>query len=464
MSSLCKEFKKNNHIDPADFERYHVKRGLRNEDGTGVMAGLTRVCSVHGYIIDDGERQPVPGRLRYRGIDVSDIVENCRLEHRSGFEETAFLLLFGFLPDRKTLQDFSRVLAGRRELPHEFTEDMIFKAPSKNIMNKLGRAVLALYSYDDNPDDTSLANLLRQSFDLIARFPILIANAYSCKRHYFDGESLVLHNPNKDLSVAENFLYMIRPNNKYTPLEAEILDLALILQAEHGGGNNSAFTVHVLSSTGTDTYSAISAAVGSLKGPKHGGANAKMLAQMTEIKKNVKDWTDENEVLAYLKKILRKEAGDGRGLIYGMGHAVYTISDPRTVILKDRAKELADVTGNAKEFQLYDLVQRLAPRAFREEKGLEKEICANVDFYSGFVFQMMGLPEDLYTPLFAMSRIVGWCAHRIEEVMTSNKIIRPAYKTLARRIPYTPIDQRIHSGLEHLIQINDCEDGGDLEN
>ena len=379
------------------YSDYNVKRGLRNADGTGVLAGLTTIGEVHGYVIDEGNKAPVEGKLRYRGIDVSDIVENCRLEHRSGFEETAFLLLFGFLPDRKTLQDFSRVLAGRRELPHEFTEDMIFKAPSKNIMNKLGRAVLALYSYDDNPDDTSLANLLRQSFDLIARFPILIANAYSCKRHYFDGESLVLHNPNKDLSVAENFLYMIRPNNKYTPLEAEILDLALILQAEHGGGNNSAFTVHVLSSTGTDTYSAISAAVGSLKGPKHGGANAKMLAQMTEIKKNVKDWTDENEVLAYLKKILRKEAGDGRGLIYGMGHAVYTISDPRTVILKDRAKELADVTGNAKEFQLYDLVQRLAPRAFREEKGLEKEICANVDFYSGFVFQMMGLPEDLYT-------------------------------------------------------------------
>ncbi len=446
------------------YSDYNVKRGLRNSDGTGVLAGLTTIGEVHGYVIDEGNKAPVEGKLRYRGIDVSDIVENCRLEHRSGFEETAFLLLFGFLPDRKTLQDFSRVLAGRRELPHEFTEDMIFKAPSKNIMNKLGRAVLALYSYDDNPDDTSLANLLRQSFDLIARFPILIANAYSCKRHYFDGESLVLHNPNKELSAAENFLYMIRPNNKYTPLEAEILDLALILQAEHGGGNNSAFTVHVLSSTGTDTYSAISAAVGSLKGPKHGGANAKMLAQMTEMKENVKDWTDENEVLAYLKKILRKEAGDGRGLIYGMGHAVYTISDPRTVILKDRAKELADVTGNAKEFQLYDLVQRLAPRAFREEKGLEKEICANVDFYSGFVFQMMGLPEDLYTPLFAMSRIVGWCAHRIEEIMTSNKIIRPAYKTLARRIPYTPIDQRIHSGLEHLIQINDCEEADDLEN
>ena len=309
-------------------------------------------------------------------------------------------------------------------------------------MNKLGRCVLALYSYDDNPDDISVANLLRQSFDLIARFPVLVANAYSCKRHYFDGESLVLHNQNPTLSAAENFLYMIRPDNRYTPLEAEILDLALILQAEHGGGNNSAFTVHVLSSTGTDTYSAISAAVGSLKGPKHGGANDKMLSMMSEIKANVKNWEDEDEVLAYLKKILRKEAGDGKGLIYGMGHAVYTISDPRTGILKAKAKELSEVTGHQKEFALHDLVQRLAPRAFLEEKGLEKDICANVDFYSGFVYQMMGLPQELYTPLFAMSRIVGWCAHRIEEVMTSNKIIRPAYKTIAKRLPYTPIDQR----------------------
>lgn len=454
-----------NSIPAHYYSDYNVKRGLRNADGTGVLAGLTTIGEVHGYVIDEGNKAPVEGKLRYRGIDVAEIVENCRREHRFGFEETAFLLLFGFLPNRKTLDDFSRVLADRRELPYEFTEDMIFKAPSKNIMNKLGRSVLALYSYDDNPDDTSLANLLRQSFDLIARFPILVANAYSCKRHYFDGESLVLHNPNKDLSVAENFLYMIRPNNKYTPLEAEILDLALILQAEHGGGNNSAFTVHVLSSTGTDTYSAISAAVGSLKGPKHGGANAKMLAQMTELKAAVKDWNSDEEVLSYLKKILRKEAGDGKGLIYGMGHAVYTISDPRAEILKSRAEELADVTGNSKEFALYDRVQRLAPIAFREVKGLETDICANVDFYSGFVFQMMGLPEELYTPLFAMSRIVGWCAHRIEEVMTSNKIIRPAYKTLAKRIRYTPIDQRKNLGVEHLIDISGSndDDTGTLE-
>ena len=311
--------------------------------------------------------------------------------------------------------------------------------------------MLALYSYDDNPDDISIPNLLRQSFDLIARFPVLVANAYSCKRHYFDGESLVLHNQNPELSVAENFLYMIRPNNQYSALEAEILDLALILQAEHGGGNNSAFAVHVLSSTGTDTYSAISAAVGSLKGPKHGGANDKMLSMMTEIKANVKNWDDETEVLDYLKKILRKEAGDGKGLIYGMGHAVYTISDPRTGILKAKAKELADVTGHQQEYDLHDLVQRLAPRAFREVKGLDKDICANVDFYSGFVYQMMGLPQELYTPLFAMSRIVGWCAHRIEEVMTSSKIIRPAYKTIAKRLPYTPIDQR------EKIQLEDAE-------
>ena len=437
-----------NSIPSHYYSDYNVKRGLRNADGSGVLAGLTTIGEVHGYVMDEGNKAPVEGKLRYRGIDVEDIVAHCQKEHRPGFEETAFLLMFGFLPDRDTLEHFTKVLSSRRELPYEFTEDMIFKAPSKNIMNKLGRCVLALYSYDDNPDDISIPNLLRQSFELIARFPVLVANAYSCKRHYFDGESLVLHNQNPKLSIAENFLYMIRPNNQYTPLEAEILDLALILQAEHGGGNNSAFAVHVLSSTGTDTYSAISAAVGSLKGPKHGGANAKMLAMMAEIKKNVKNWEDEDEVLDYLKKILRKEAGDGKGLIYGMGHAVYTISDPRTGILKAKAKELAEVTGHQKEYALHDLVQRLAPRAFREVKGLEKDICANVDFYSGFVYEMLGLPEELYTPLFAMSRIVGWCAHRIEEVMTSNKIIRPAYKTIAKRLPYTPIDQREKIRLE----------------
>lgn len=302
-----------NDIPTHYYSDYNVKRGLRNADGSGVLAGLTTVGEVHGYVMDEGNKAPIEGTLRYRGIDVRDIVANCRAENRFGFEETTFLLMFGFLPDRETLTNFSKLLAGRRDLPYEFTEDMIFKAPSKNIMNKLARSVLALYSYDDTPDDISVGNLLRQSFDLIARFPVLVANAYSCKRHYFDGESLVLHNPNPNLSAAENFLYMIRPDNKYTPLEAEILDLSLILQAEHGGGNNSAFTVHVLSSTGTDTYSAISAAVSSLKGPKHGGANAKMLAQMEEIKANVKDWADEEEILAYLKKIIRKEAGDGKG-------------------------------------------------------------------------------------------------------------------------------------------------------
>ncbi len=431
-----------NSIPSHYYTNYNVKSGLRNADGTGVLAGFTSIGEVHGYVLDEGNKSPVPGKLRYRGIDIEDVVKACQKEERFGFEETAFLLMFGYLPDKEMLAEFSQFIAKKRSLPDEFTEDMIFKAPSKNIMNKLGRSVLALYSYDDNPDDISVPNLLRQSLDLIARFPVLVANAYSCKRHYFDGESLVLHNPNPELSTAENFLYMIRPNKKFTKLEAEALDLSMILQAEHGGGNNSAFTVRVLSSTGTDTYSAISASVGSLKGPKHGGANNKMLSQMEEIKTNVKDWTNEEEVLEYLKKILRKEAGDGKGLIYGIGHAVYTISDPRTTILKERAKELAAVTDHEKEFELYDLVQRLAPIAFREVKGIEKEMCANVDFYSGLVYQMLKLPQELYTPIFAMSRIVGWCAHRMEEIMTSSKIIRPAYKSTVKRLSYTPIDER----------------------
>lgn len=421
---------------------YNVKTGLRNADGTGVLVGFTSIGEVHGYVMDEGNKAPVPGKLRYRGIDVEDIISACQAEQRYGFEEVAFLLIFGFLPDRGQLADFSSLLAKKRRLPDQFTEDIIFKAPSNNIMNKLGRAVLTLYSYDDNPDDISVPNLLRQSLDLIARFPVLVANAYSCKRHYFDGESLVLHNPSTELSIAENFLYMIRPDHKYTKEEARALDLALILQAEHGGGNNSAFTVRVLSSTGTDTYSAISAAVGSLKGPKHGGANDKMLSQMEELKANIHDWSDETEVMNYLKKILNKEAGDGKGLIYGIGHAVYTMSDPRATLLKERAASLAKSTGYEKEFGLYNLVEKLAPVAFREVKGIDQEMCANVDFYSGFVYQMLKLPQELYTPIFAMARIVGWCAHRIEEVMNSRKIIRPAYKSAVRRIDYTAIDQR----------------------
>lgn len=431
-----------NMIPSQYYTKYNVKRGLRNADGTGVLAGLTSIGEVHGYVIDEGSKVPVEGKLRYRGIDIEDIVANCRAEKRFGFEEVAFLLLFGFLPSRNLLEQFKSTIANYRVLPMEFTEDMILKAPSKNIMNKLARSVLALYSYDDNPDDISIPNLIRQSLSLIARFPVLIANSYACKRHCFDNQSLILHNPRSDYSTAENFLHLIRPDNKFTPLEAEILDLTLMLQAEHGGGNNSAFTVHVVSSTETDTYSAIAAAVGSLKGPKHGGANDKMASQIAEIKANLEDWTDKEQIYEYLKKIMRKEAGDGTGLIYGLGHAVYTVSDPRAVILKERAAELAEATGNNDEFALYAAIEELAPLAFKDVKGVDKPMCANVDFYSGFVYRMLGIPQELFTPIFAMARIVGWCSHRIEEITTGGKIIRPAYKSAIKRLKYTPIDQR----------------------
>lgn len=440
------------------YTQYNVKRGLRNADGTGVLAGLTSIGEVHGYVIDEGSKSPIEGTLRYRGIDIEDIVENCRAEKRFGFEEVAFLLMFGFLPSQDILDTFKATLAGYRNLPSEFTEDMILKAPSKNIMNKLARSVLALYSYDNNPDDVSLSNLLKQSLSLIARFPVLIANSYACKRHYYDDQSLVLHNSVPGYSTAQNFLHLIRPDNKFTELEAEILDLTLMLQAEHGGGNNSAFTVHVLSSTGTDTYSAIAAAVGSLKGPKHGGANDKMMSQMKEIKANINDWESKEEIYEYLKKIIRKEAGDGKGLIYGIGHAVYTLSDPRAVILRERAGTLAKRTGNEKEFFLYTAIEELAPIAFKEVKGIEKCMCANVDFYSGFVYQMLGIPQELFTPIFAMSRIVGWCAHRIEEATTENRIIRPAYKSAVKRLKYTPIGERKTPTLEDIEDSTIVED------
>ena len=425
------------------YGEYNVKRGLRNPDGTGVLAGLTGVGEVHGYVLDEGNKAPIEGSLRYRGISIQDIVKACMEEDRYGFEEVIFLLIFGYLPNSEELKRVGTELSTRRDLPESFTEDMILKAPSKNIMNKLARSVLALYSYDtENPDSIEVEDLLSQSLNLIARFPTLIAYAYAAKRHYFDKKSLVLHNPKPELSIAENFLYMIRPNHKYTKLEADILDLCLMLHAEHGGGNNSAFTVRVLSSTGTDTYSTISAAIGSLKGPKHGGANAKTLAQMTEIKSNIKNWNDEKEILAYLEKILRKEAGDGSGLIYGIGHAVYTLSDPRAVILKEYAKTLAEVTGNMDEFKLYAIIEEKAPEAFKNVKGITSPMPANVDFYSGFIYQMLNIPEELHTPLFAMARIVGWCAHRIEEVMTGGKIIRPAYKSVIKRSEYTHLSDR----------------------
>ncbi|MBQ9737416.1 MAG: citrate/2-methylcitrate synthase [Clostridia bacterium] len=426
------------------YSDYNVKRGLRNADGTGVMAGLTGVGEVHGYVLDEGSKAPIEGQLRYRGISIEDIIENCDKEDRFGFEETIFLLMFGELPKREELKEFSAVLANQRTLPEGFAEDMILKAPSSNIMNKLARSVLALYSYDSEgaPDDISMANLLRQSFELIARFPTLVAYAYAAKKHYFDGTSLVLHNPNPELSIAENFLYMTRANHRFTKTEAKVLDKALMLHAEHGGGNNSAFAIRVLSSSNTDTYSAVAAAIGSLKGPKHGGANEKTLKQMREIGSAVKNWEDEQEVYDYLCKIVRKEAGDGSGLIYGIGHAIYTLSDPRAVVLKECAKELSQELGREKEFALYESIERLAPKVFEAEKGITFPMPANVDLYSGFVYQMLGIPEELYTPIFAMARIVGWCAHRIEEVMTGGKIIRPAYKNIMKRREYKSIDER----------------------
>ena len=411
------------------FKQYSVKRGLRNDDGTGVMAGLTSVGAVLGYYIDDGEKIPMEGHLRYRGYDLTDIVKNCEKEKRFGFEEVAYLLLFGHLPDKKTLDDFSRLIGNLRVLPEGFAEDMILKAPSKNIMNKIARSVLASYSYDSNPDDISTGNILRQSIELIARLPVMAAYGYQAKSHYHDGKSLYLHTPQPRLSTAENLLYMIRPDNKYTREEAEMLDVLLMIHAEHGGGNNSAFTTRVVSSSDTDTYSAIAA--------------AKVMGMMEEIKANVKHWEDDEEVKAFLAKILRKEAFDGSGLIYGMGHAIYTYSDPRCILLKEKAGQLVSNHPEfEKEFKLYCSVERLTPGVFAEVKNNHKVMCANVDMYSGFVYKMLGIPTEMYTQLFAISRIVGWCAHRLEEVIGCGRIIRPAYKSMVHSKEYTKIDNR----------------------
>jgi len=431
-----------NNIPHEHYTRYSVKRGLRNPDGTGVLAGLTAIGEVHGYIIDEGAVKPIDGRLRYRGIDIEDLAQGAQSNGGFGFEETIFLLIFGLLPSKKELEEFKETLSSMMKLPAGFTEDVILNAPSNNIMNMLSRCILAMYAYDEDPDNLSLPNLLRQSLLLIAQFPIMAAHAYAAKAHYFDKKSLILHTPDPSLSFAENFLYMLRPDNKFTKMEAEILDLALMLHAEHGGGNNSAFAVRVVTSSDTDTYSTIAAAIGSLKGPKHGGANDEMLNMIREIKANVKNWEDKDEIFAYLTKILRKEAGDGKGLIYGMGHPVYTISDPRTAMLKEKAKLLSETFGFEKEFTLYDNIETLAPEAFHAFKGKNHPICPNVDFYSGFVYEMLGIPQALYTPIFAMSRITGWCAHRIEEVTTGGRIIRPAYKSIVNKTNYIPISER----------------------
>lgn len=442
ISKLCGELKKNNSIRPSDFERYHVKRGLRNEDGTGVMAGLTRICSVEGYYILDGEKVAKEGKLSYRGYDINDIVENCVAENRFGFEEVVWLLLFGELPTPAQLTSLYEVIDVCRFLPDDFIEDMMIKNPSKDIMNKLARCILGLYSYDENPDDISVQNVLRQSMQLIAQFPTILTVAYQVKRRAFYGKTMFLHPIKRGLSTAQYILRQTRADKKYTDEEAKLLDIILMLHADHGGGNNSTFATRVLTSSGTDTYSAIAAGIGSLKGPRHGGANVKTTNMMYEIMANVPDSTDESQVKDYLAKILRKEAGDGLGLIYGMGHAVYTISDPRAVILKNSARDLAYQAGYEKEFKTLENVEKVTPDLLHEIKGDDKEICANVDLYSGLCYKVLGIPEDLFTPLFAGSRVVGWCAHRLEELTSSKRIIRPAYKSVSQRREYTPLNKR----------------------
>lgn len=430
-------------ITMESFRKYGVKRGLRNDDGTGVLAGLTEIGDVHGYIVDENEKTPVEGRLRYRGVDVRDIVSGFSAEGRLGFEEVVYLLLFGELPKAKALEQFLQVISDRREPPAGFWQDIVMRSPSPDIMNKLGRVVLSAYSYDDNPEDNAIANVLRQSVDLIARFPVMVAYAFQAKRHYFDNDSLYIHAPQPGLSTAENLLQMIRPDQSFTRLEAEILDLALVLHAEHGGGNNSAFSVHVVSSSATDTYAAISAAVGSLKGSRHGGANIQVTRMMDDIKENVPDWSSDSHVGGYLERILKKEVGDRSGLVYGMGHAIYTLSDPRAVLLKAKARELAAKTDEyAEEFALYEKIEALTPEVFARVRKNDKAICANVDFYSGLVYRMLGIPNELFTPIFAISRVAGWCAHRLEEIAVGKRIIRPAYKNVLGARPYVPMSKR----------------------
>jgi citrate synthase len=442
LHELSESFRMHNQLPPDLFTRYRIKRGLRNADGTGVLVGASHLGNVHGYIVNEGEREPIEGRLTYRGYNVYDLIHGLEQENRFGFEEIGYLLMCGKLPSRRQLAEFQHTIGLERALPDNFTEDMIMRAPSRDIMNKLASATLALYSYDTNPDETTVENIMRQGISLMAKFPVIISHAYQAKRRYFDNDSMFLHVPDSNRSTAENILHLIRPTGEFNDDEAKLLDRCLILHAEHGGGNNSSFTVRVTSSSGTDTYSAIAAAVSSLKGPRHGGANLRVVKQFEEMKENIHNWKDETEVGNYLRKILNKEAGDGSGLIYGMGHAIYTLSDPRAVALKKAARPLAEKTGYSDEMDLIELVEKLTPGVFTEIKGSDKPMCANVDMYSGFVYKMLGLPKSLYTPLFATARIVGWMAHRLEEVTTGGKIIRPAYKPVAKNIEYVNIDER----------------------
>ncbi|MFA6808585.1 MAG: citrate/2-methylcitrate synthase [Eubacteriales bacterium] len=442
LHELSNMVEKSNLIDHKLYNKYDVKRGLRDADGKGVIVGLTEIGEVHSYIIDEGEKVPVPGRLTYRGINITDIVNGFISEGRFGFEEITYLLLFGDLPNKKALEYFQNVISLYQVLPEDFVRGFILKDPSKDIMNVLARSVLALYSFDNKADDVSIQNVLKQCIQLISCFPSLAVYGYQAISHYYGNKSLYIHSPQPNLSTAENILYMLRPDSKYTELEARLLDLALVLHAEHGGGNNSSFITHVATSTGTDTYSVMAAALGSLKGPRHGGANLKVMQMMDDMKKNLRDWNDDGEIENYLNKLLKKEAFDHAGLIYGIGHAIYSISDPRAVMLKDYAAKLAKEKGLEDEFNLYLDIERLAPDVIAKHNNMHKVISANVDFYSGFVYKMLGIPLEMYTPIFAISRISGWSAHRIEEIVNSGKIIRPAYKSVVKRRNYLLMDKR----------------------
>ena len=442
MEALTNVCLSNSKMDVSLYGKYDVKRGLRDINGKGVLAGLTQISAIHSTEIVDGKSVPCDGKLYYRGYDIHDLTQGFLREGRYGFEEVAYLLLFGELPSMEELDGFKKILAEQRALPRNFVRDVVMKAPSRDMMNTLSRSVLTLYSYDSNADDTSLPNVLRQCLNLISVFPMLSVYGYHAYNHYIKGKSLYIHNPDPTLSVAENILRMLRPDKKYTHLEATILDLALVLHMEHGGGNNSTFTTHVVTSSGTDTYSAVAAALGSLKGPKHGGANIKVVKMFNDMRKEVKDWTDEEEVGNYLRRLLHREAFDKKGLIYGMGHAVYSISDPRAEIFKGFVEQLAHEKGRDKDFALYSMVERLAPKIIGEERHIYKGVSANVDFYSGFVYSMLDLPTELFTPMFAIARIVGWSAHRMEELINMDKIIRPAYMNVKDVENYINLENR----------------------
>lgn len=434
VSSYC--------IDPELYTKYDVKRGLRDLNGKGVLVGLTEISEVCSTKIVDGKSVPADGQLFYRGYNVHDLVRGIQPDSHFGYEECTYLLLFGKLPTQEELKQFCMLLADYRSLPTSFVRDIIMKAPSKDMMNTLARSVLTLYSYDDAANDTSAQNVLRQCLQLISLFPLLSVYGYQAYRHYHDGESLFIHTPPEHLSTAETILYTLRPDKKYTPLEAKLLDIALILHMEHGGGNNSTFTTHLVSSSGTDTYSVIAASLGSLKGPKHGGANIKVVQMFDTMKEEIKDWTDEDEVRDYLRRLLHKDAFDHAGLIYGMGHAVYSLSDPRAVIFRSFVERLSIEKGYEKEFALYSMVERLAPQVISDERKIYKGVSPNVDFYSGFVYSMLGLPLELYTPIFAIARIAGWSAHRMEELCCGGKIMRPAYMNISPHREYVPMDER----------------------